>query len=58
MVGILCGINFDVIIPEYLNPIISRVGLTYKSDWDDRRKIQMKPLREISVGVVQALTDR
>lgn len=54
MVGILCGINFDVIIPEYLNPIISRVGLTYKSDWDDRRKIQMKPLREISVGVVQA----
>lgn len=54
MVGTLCGINFDVIIPEYLNPIISRVGLPYKSDWDDRRKIQMKPLREISVGVVQA----
>lgn len=55
MVGTLCGIYFDVIVPEYLNPIISRVGgLPYKSDWGDRRKIQMKPLRETSVGVVQA----
>ena len=55
MVEILCGINFHVIIPDYLMPIISRVGkLPYKSDWDDRRKIQIKPLRETNVGVVQA----
>ena len=56
MVGNLCGINFDVIIPEYLKPIIARVGgLPYKSDADARRRIQIiKPLRETNVGVAQA----
>ena len=29
-------------------------GLPYKSDGDARRKIQIKPLRETSVGVAQA----
>ena len=55
MVETLCGINFDVIIPEYLKPIISRVvGLPYKSDADARRRIQIKPVRETNVGVAQA----
>ena len=29
-------------------------GLPYKSDGNARRKIQIKPLREINVGVAQA----
>ena len=55
MVATLRGINFDVIIPEYPKPIISRVvGLPYKSDADARRRIQIKPVRETKVGVAQA----
>ena len=30
-------------------------GLPYKSDRDDHRQIQIKPLRETNVGVVQAV---
>ena len=48
----MCGINFDVIIPEYLRPIIARVGRhQFKSDEDARWRIQIKPLRETNVGV-------
>lgn len=54
----MCGINFDVIIPEYLRPIIARVGRhQFKSDEDARWRIQIKPLRETNVGVAQAYPD-
>ena len=32
-------------------------GLPYESDGDARRKIRIKPLKETSLGVVQALFD-